>query len=39
MIAHYTHNRTNDSAVAEALELKSVWGVKDYMVGMKTTHL
>lgn len=35
MIAHYTHNRTNDSAVAEALELKSVWGVKDYMVGMK----
>ena len=35
MIAHYTPNRTNDSAVAEALELKTPWAAKEYMIGMK----
>jgi len=36
MVAHYTPNHSNDNAVAEALELKSAWAAKDYMVGMRT---
>jgi len=35
MIAHYTPNRNNESAVAEALELRSAWGAKEYMIGMR----
>ncbi len=35
MIAYYAPNRTSEQGVAEFLELRSVWGVKDYMVGMR----
>lgn len=35
MIAHYTPNRNNDNAVAEALGLKSPWAAKEYMAGMR----
>lgn len=35
MIAYYAPNRNDDKSVAAFLELKSVWGVKDYMVGMR----
>jgi len=35
MIAYYVPNRANDNAVAEALDLKSVWAAKDYMAGMR----
>lgn len=35
IIAYYAPNRNDDKSVAAFLELKSVWGVKDYMVGMR----
>ncbi len=35
MIAYYAPNRTSEQSVAEFLELRSVWGLKDYMVGMR----
>jgi len=35
MIAFYAPNNNNDAAVAEFLDLKSAWGAKDYMAGMK----
>lgn len=35
MVVHYTPNHTNDNVVAEALELKSVWGAREYMAGAR----
>ncbi len=35
MIAFYAPNRTSQEAVAEWLEMKSSWGAKDYMTGMR----
>lgn len=35
MIAYYAPNRTDQNALAGYLDLKSVWGVKDYMVGLR----
>lgn len=35
MIAYYAPNRVDKQSVAEYLELKSVWGVTDYMTGMR----
>lgn len=35
MIAFYAPNRGDEQSVASYLELKNVWGVKDYMTGMR----
>ena len=35
MIAFYSPNRTSQEAVADWLELRSPWGAKDYMTGMR----
>ncbi len=35
LIAFYAPNRGDKQSVAEFLELKSVWGVNDYMAGMR----
>ena len=35
MVAHYAPDRNNDNALALYLELKSVWGIKDYRAGMR----
>lgn len=35
MIAHYAPNKTNERELAAYLDLKSVWGVRDYMVGLR----
>lgn len=35
MVAYYAPNRGDQQSVAGYLELKSVWGVKDYMEGMR----
>ena len=45
MVAYYTPNKTNEGELAKFLDLKSVWGVKDYITGMrnfsgvKTMHI
>ena len=45
LIAYYAPNKNNEAEVAKFLDLKSVWGVKDFMVGMrnysamKTMHI
>ena len=45
LIAYYAPNKNNETEVAKFLDLKSVWGVKDFMVGMrnysamKTMHI
>ena len=45
LIAYYTPSKNNEAEVAKFLDLKSVWGVKDFMVGMrnysamKTMHI
>lgn len=45
MIAYYAPVKNDEKAVASFLELSSVWGVKDYLVGMrnysgvKTMHI
>jgi hypothetical protein len=45
MVAYYTPNKTNEGEIAKFLDLKSVWGVKDYIIGMrnfsgvKTMHI
>ena len=35
MIAFYAPNRNNEKDLAAFLELKSIWGVRDYMTGMR----
>lgn len=35
MVAFYAPDRNNDNSLAAYLELKSVWGIKDYRVGMR----
>ena len=35
MVAFYAPDRNNDKALASYMELKSVWGIKDYHVGMR----
>lgn len=35
MVAFYAPDRNNDNALAAYMELKSVWGVKDYRAGMR----
>lgn len=35
MVAFYSPDRNNDNALAVYMELKSVWGVKDYRVGLR----
>lgn len=35
MVAFYSPDKTNERALAAYLELKSVWGVRDYLTGMR----
>ena len=35
MVAFYAPDRNNDNSLAAYLELKSVWGIKDYRAGMR----
>ena len=35
MVAFYAPDRNNDNNLAAYLDLKSVWGIKDYRVGMR----
>ena len=35
MTAHYAPNKQSETAVAAQLELKSTWGVRDYMTAMR----
>lgn len=35
MIAYYAPNKQNEGELAKFLDLKSVWGVRDYTVGMR----
>ena len=35
MVAHYAPDRNNDQALASYMELKSVWGIKDYRAGLR----
>lgn len=35
MIAYYAPNRSDQNALASYMDLKSVWSVKDYMVGLR----
>lgn len=35
MIAYYAPNRNNENAVAAHLDLKSSWGARDYITGMR----
>ena len=35
MIAYYAPNRNDEKSVAQYLELRTVWAVKDYMIGMR----
>ena len=35
MIAYYAPNRDNENELAKYLDLRSVWGVKDYVAGMR----
>jgi DNA polymerase-3 subunit delta len=35
MLAYYAPNKNNQQALADYLELRSVWGVKDYMAGLR----
>lgn len=35
MVAFYAPDRSNDNALAAYMELKSVWGIKDYRAGMR----
>lgn len=35
MVAFYAPDRNNDNALAAYMELKSVWGIKDYRAGMR----
>lgn len=35
MLAHYCPNKNNDKSLAEYLDMKSVWAVKDYLTGLR----
>lgn len=35
MIAYYAPDKNNQQALADYLELRNVWGVKDYMAGLR----
>lgn len=35
MLAYYAPNRSDQNVLAAYLDLKSVWGVKDYLVGLR----
>lgn len=35
MIAYYAPNRQNENELAKYLDLRSSWGVKDYVIGMR----
>lgn len=35
MLAYYAPDKRNENAVAQFLDLKSVWAVRDYMTGMR----
>ena len=35
MVAHYAPQKRNENDIAEALDLRSAWGAKDYMTGMR----
>ena len=35
MLAYYAPNRTDQNALASYLDLKSVWGVRDYLTGLR----
>ena len=35
MLAYYAPNRVDKQSVANYIELKSLWGVTDYMTGMR----
>lgn len=35
MLAYYAPNRTDQNALAAYLDVRSVWGVKDYLTGMR----
>ncbi len=35
MIAHYAPQKRNENDIADALDLNSAWGAKDYLTGMK----
>lgn len=35
MLAHYAPNRNNEAELAKYLDLRGVWGVKEYAIGMK----
>lgn len=35
MLAYYAPNRTDQNALASYLDLKSVWGVKDFLTGLR----
>lgn len=35
MIAHYAPQKRNENDIADALDLKSAWGAKDYLTGMR----
>ena len=35
MIAFYAPNKADKQSVADYLELRSIWGVNDYMTGMR----
>ena len=35
MLTYYAPDRNNQQALADFLELRNVWGVKDYMAGAR----
>ena len=35
LVAYYAPDRNNDNSLAAFMELKSVWGIKDYRAGMR----
>ena len=35
MLAYYAPNKNDQNAMASYLDMKSIWGVKDYLVGMR----
>ena len=35
MLAYYAPNRNNERDIAAYLDLKTVWGVRDYLIGMR----
>ena len=35
MIVHYAPRKTSEQDIAAALDMKSAWGAKDYLTGMR----